>query len=220
MILIKKVFILFFILIINIILLGTTYSNINDNKDIYNDISIKLENEGEVNIEELKKINDNYLLSMNVILISHTQIFTIEDIEDEATIIIKEFEGFSHTPYWDHKWYSIWYWTPSNWRAYISETQALNEVKSRVKIIREKMDNTYWLEHIDPAMKISLISFFYNVNFRDSIIKLAKENKKDELIKEMLLYNKASWKRLPWLVDRRIKETDYLRKNYNLYEVK
>ena len=81
------------------------------------------------------------------------------------------------------------------------------------------MENDYWLAHLDSEIKVSLISFFYNLWYRSRVIEIAKTNDKYLIEKEIKQYVKAGWRTLWGLVKRRNQEVDFF-KNYKTYSIK
>lgn len=103
--------------------------------------------------KEVVEVKKDPVLEVNKI------IDKIVNVELEAFKLITKFEWFTSKPYWDIKRYSIGYWTPANWRAYINKETAKQEVINRIWDIRKKFN----LYSIDDKIEISLISFTYNV---------------------------------------------------------
>ena len=133
--------------------------------------------------------------------------------ETKDTIsLIKEFEWFSPEAFGDFKQTSIWYGTPAKpWEKTITQQEAEKRLKERVARTEWVVDSLFpWLT---KWQKAAITSFMYNLG--DNIfkkpeaqkLKTAILNRDMETIKEqMVLFNKAWGKTLPWLVKRRQKE--------------
>lgn len=125
---------------------------------------------------------------------------------------IKQFEGFSAQPYYDHKGESVGYGrlfphgkAPKN----VTEEQALEWLKEDIQSATKAVDR-YVKVPLTPQQRTALISFTYNLgagNLKSSTL-LKKLNKKNYAgaADELLRWNKAGGEVQKGLVKRREKE--------------
>lgn len=128
----------------------------------------------------------------------------------EAMDMIKELEWVRYKAYYDHKQWSICYWTKSTYWATASHDQCHNLLWLRVASELERINKIApWLER---NKKVALISFMYNVWFKKHILQYAKKWDDASVVYLMSQYNMGGWKYLQGLQNRRYKEIEF----YNL----
>jgi GH24 family phage-related lysozyme (muramidase) len=125
--------------------------------------------------------------------------------------MIKTFEGFVPTAYWDHKQWSIGYGSFAGTNRSkpdiagpISKEQATKMLKDHVQQFSNNVErwNRVGKYNWNEGQKGALISFAYNLG---SIDQLTDQGRRDNatIARKMLEYNKASGKIEPGLVNRR-----------------
>jgi hypothetical protein len=117
--------------------------------------------------------------------------------------IIKDLEWYREVAYWDHKQWSIWFWTKSSKGEKLTKKQIYARYEKELqwrhdKIIKEN-------PNLSVCKKGALISLYWNC---PSCYEHTK-NKVTESRRKSYIY--ASWKKQWWLIKRRNKE-------WNLYK--
>lgn len=121
---------------------------------------------------------------------------------------IASFEWLRLEAYEDWPWrYSIWYWTKSfKWERITEE-----EARKRARIVIQSIRERYWLFDLDLNKQKAIVSFVYNIWSLTSRQNWLLQNwYYRALWNDFLLYNKANWKNLWWLVKRRESEFNLL----------
>ena len=163
----------------------------------------------EVNAMEI--IQEDYTEEELIEFIEEVEEEYVEDLVEEecdtlckATEFIADQEGFSEKPYWDHKRYSIWHWTPANGRQHITREQARQEIQDRIF-----SDIRYLEYHVDDeGLIIALTSFKYNVWSYPQGWKWYIDNWYYNALKnKMKRYVYSNKQYLQWLMNRRLEET-------------
>jgi len=143
--------------------------------------------------------------------------------EDRSANLIKHFEWFVSTPYWDYKQWTHWFWTKATWPwDIISRENAHKELKD--KLNNEFNLNNYLepdiVDSLSVNQKAALTSFIYNLwpkkidNFKPLLKEYSKwdyqekQNISKKIWEKIELYNKAWWQILKWLVVRRKTEAN------------
>lgn len=126
------------------------------------------------------------------------------DLIQRTFDFITHYEWYRDNKYWDWVRYSIWYWTPANWRNTINKEIARQEVIDRIVEIQKN------LEWLSDNQKIALTSFIYNLwpkNKQYLINETRKWNYK--YVSNQIKKYVYSWdKKLKWLVNRRYAEAE------------
>jgi lysozyme len=131
-------------------------------------------------------------------------------VSPQGMEMVKDLEGFSPKAYWDHKQYSVGYGTRAKGADHVvTKTQATKMLKDRMQH-NSKLINKMVKVPLNQNQLDALGSFMYNVgsgNFRDSTL-LKKLNTGDYTgaSKEFEVWNKASGKVHPGLINRRAQE--------------
>ena len=125
---------------------------------------------------------------------------------------IKKKEGFSATPFWDHKQFTWGYGTPATEGQTISREEADKALRKRVDADRDYVIN-YGKKHgydWSDQQVDALTSFTYNLG-RGGLDQLTGGGKRDNktIASKIPLYNKASGQTLPGLVERRNEEAKW-----------
>jgi len=132
----------------------------------------------------------------------------------EISEFIKKREGkLISISKWDNKQYTWWYWTKAPWKwLFISEEQALSELKEKVNKIIISLNKEKWFSGLNKNQKISLSSFFYNVWlskwWKENLMYRLRNNFLKAATNMMLEYKYAGWNHSTWLLDRRKKEVN------------
>ncbi len=143
------------------------------------------------------------------------------DLKEKTVSLIKHFEWFSDTSYFDYKQYTWGYGTKAEW-PWMSISQSQAEAELISKLENEYLPAVDRLKDINPSLwdnqVAALTSFAFNLwtwtlkNF-ESLIKWYP-NTAEQIASKMNLYVKAWWKTLSSLVDRRSTESQlFLTKN-------
>jgi lysozyme len=102
------------------------------------------------------------------------------EVPTAAIDLIKEFESFSPTPYWDEQRYSIGYGTPAGQRTWIDKAQAEQELMTYATQANQTIDELIQVP-LSPSERIALISFEYNTGGLRGSTLVAKLNQGDPL---------------------------------------
>lgn len=135
-----------------------------------------------------------------------------------AADLIKQFEGFHRTPYWDHQQYSWGYGTKApGATGTISRQQAEQELAEHLAGVNQSIDANVRVP-LNPNQRAALTSFIYNVGegaFENSTL-LRRLNQGDYggAASEFDRWVHASGQRLPGLVQRRDAEEELFRTPY------
>lgn len=129
---------------------------------------------------------------------------------------IKEQEGwFSRKAFDDFNQRTIGFWTRAKpWEITITEEEAEKRFQDELLAIDNKIVQTFWTG-LSPWQKTALTSFMFNLGkgifdkpeaqvLKNAILRGDKETIKQQFV----LFNKAWWEKLPWLVTRRKRELE------------
>lgn len=131
-----------------------------------------------------------------------------KEINQKILDFISWFEWYRECAYNDWKQFSIWYWTKAKSK---NECITKEEADKRARIVIENIKNKYWLNHLDLNKQKAIISFVYNIwSLSNKQIWLLNNWYFRALGNDFLLYNKAWWQILWWLVKRRQAEFNLL----------
>jgi len=132
---------------------------------------------------------------------------TDKEVIQEAKKFLKKYEWFRTLAYYDHKQWSICYWTKSYKWEIVSKENCENRLEARIKTellrINRLADNLAWNK------KVALISFMYNTWYNYKILNYARRWDDKSVVFLVSQYNSASWKYLKGLQKRRNAEIDY-----------
>lgn len=135
-----------------------------------------------------------------------------------AVDLIKQFEGFHSTPYWDHQQYSWGYGTRAPGASgTISREQAERELARHLQGVERSIDQSVRVP-LNPNQRAALTSFAYNVGegaFENSTL-LRRLNAGDYAgaAAEFSRWTRASGQVLPGLVTRRNAEAELFNRPY------
>lgn len=157
-------------------------------------------------LEEVKKIKESKPTPLEKKEIKkETKKVSYKNTDDEVIIkamdVIKKYEGVRYTAYRDHGQYSICFGTKSYKGATATHEECEKLLKDRVKNELARINQK--ASGIDTNKKVALISFFYNVWYKDKVINYAKKWDDKSVVYLIGLYSYADGKYLPWLQKRR-----------------
>jgi len=129
------------------------------------------------------------------------------EVIQEAMKFLKKYEWMRTLAYFDHKQWSVCYWTKSYKWEIVSKENCDKRLEARVKTellrINRLADNLAWNK------KVALISFMYNTGYNYKILNYARRWDDKSVIFLVSQYNSAGGVYLKGLQKRRNAEIDY-----------